>query len=1536
MLIVNKISINFGTISFLDSKISTFSITNIEETSVEVTDIILGNADFSVSDTSFVLNSGETKTITVTFSPSSISSYLTYLTIKNDLEDVVLELSGICVSAGIFVDRSSIDFGFVTVRTSKTENILVSNISTEDVVLLLVSVTTDNNVFSETLNNFKIEKGEALKIPVTFLPVSQISSTGKLIIHSNDNSLPILEVNLSGVGFLSPNMFSSTSYINFGNVQIGNLLTKTFKITNSGDINLTLSNIFTNNTLFSVTPKNAIILPGQFLLINVSFLPLGIVQQISKLLISSNDPEKPIFEISLEGKGLSPNIDLGQTSLEFNNSNINEIKQMGFNIGNNSDIDLIIQDIQVEGSSDFHINESLPFTIDSSKTVIVDFIPTSLGKKNAMLSIMSNDIEKHIVYVNVSGTGVNPNISIFPNTLDFFDVSVGQTMSLTVTILNSGQGQLVISNISSSNIFFSCNLNNLIINPGKSQNILIEFSPLIGGVQSTGVITFSNNDPDTPDIDLLVSGYGALPIINITESIIDFGSVVANNMKSKDVVINNTGRANLNLVISSNSSFFTTSITNLTVEKNSSQTFSIMFSPEFSINYSGEILLTSNDPNNPVKTLSVLGVGVVSPKINVNTKVLRFNDVEIGNTQVLDLIVYNQGSMMLNFTTSLKNPVNFSGHATFSSEPNSGSIPISSQSILSITFKPNDPSDLEGTLKIQSNDVSEPILNISLQGTGKQAILSWDKINTMSWVPNEIFTIATSMTGIIDPLISALDFTKQILDIIKIFIIDISDVMTILLEQIKKTIDDFINDLSATGLYVLYVLPGKPGITPYTYPQYFMSLPKSSFNIFDINNPSWFDSVKGGYSSFISKIVESFDDPADGRRPQFSDTSMVGAYVMMFDSGTIGPDDIAKFIRSIQKLMKIFRSPFKVAFEPPSNVSAFASNKLVRVTFTPSCSVLPKDYFIFRSKVQGGDVVSYEYNKKNFPCHDENGNPVKSYELIGVVNVRKQLADILGIDENNADSILGEAGYAAKELSSVFLNGDPFRFVYEDTDVVNDRSYYYVVAAGYTSLPSYKDYGQIKNVLSSDFDKKLVSAVDPDTLELIEIEINSKSVSETKILAIGSLSSEISAKPINASFEVLGGLARCRNFRCGFEEEAKDTYIIPSDVPDFFIISNTPVAGSVKIKVSRNGANFTASSYSYRVDYTPKIKENIKSYQATTSKIFIKSKYYFRSNDVLSITYKFKKDLKTTNKTEKVVLDQRQTFLTSKRPIDSSTIKITYNSVALPDSEVTVLNDKDGRVKVNRLPGTSLVVNYNFYSDFYQNDFLKCVKPEYSRYFFDVAKCDAGSTLCTGYDNANCYYNNGSECTNTEKSTRKVLTSQGFISEDISFKSFWDPISCQNGIMQQRCDGYSKTFPRYSPKVWPDWSSVRLSAIGLFPKIEEVMKIMQNLLDSLLAGIEKMSTAIVNFIDLLQKKIDSLRKLLESIRSFLVTIKEDFTIPDLYFLRVPYASGGNEYLKTSISNAENGPESDYNAYTAGVVLVYGTPGLGNALKLFFG
>ena len=1546
MLISNKTSIDFNTISYLDTKEETFILTNNGTTLIDV-NIVSNSLDFHLSDSIFVLGPSKSKEITVTFNPQTIAVYNKTLTVSGTYL-LIINLYGTSVSAGIYVDKNEIDFGDVSINSPKTQNIIVSNISEDYVNLIITSISSTNEFFSHVADDsYLIKRGEALQLKITFTPASNGLQTGQLLINSNDILLSPKIIELLGNGSSTPNIITSVSELNFGNVEIGAIKTNNFKITNIGVANLNVTRISSSDPVYYVTPSYGVITPNNFLDVAVSFSPIAKNYVLSKILIESNDPDTPSKYVNLQGIGISPTISVSPLVLDFNNATVGEEKTKSLLIQNSSQISLIISNITFT-NTEFYLEETFPITISSSKSIDVIFKPISLGTKEGIASIYSNDIDNPKIDIIVQGSGVHPDIVINPPSIDFGNSPVGLTKSSSFDITNLGLGTLTVSSITSSSPMFVVTESSLEIESRQVRNVSVLFTPTSGG-SKTGTLTLINNDPDSPDISLSMTGYGAFPSVQYytlnsygvkvySPESLSFESSVIGESKTKQVSIQNVGRVDLSVSITSTVYQFTIDSTDIIVTSESIQNITISFMTNSIGDFTGSIDFTTNDPDNSTFSIDVSGSGVSSPKIEVSPATLLFSDVPVGGSQSLDLTVSNEGTQILDFTTSVSNPLRLGTPQFFTVIPTSGHVDVDGSTTLSVSFRPTDLESLSGSLKILSNDVTRSEVNVPLEGTVIPATLAWVNINTEQWIPKSIYTIATTLTQVIDPLIAALGLTTQVLNVVKLFIIDLSDPMKILFDQIKKTIDDFITDLSASGLYAIYIMPGQLGVNPFSYPQYFRELPKEQFNIFDVNNPSWFDCVKGGFSSFVSKLTQSFDDPADGNRPQFSDNAMVGGYVMLFDSGTVGPDDVAKFIRSIQKLMKLFRSPFKVAFEPPSNVSCFAGNQTVRVTFTPSVSVLPKEYFIFRSETQGGDFVYYNYEGKDYPYHDENGNPIRSYKLIGVTNVIKQLADIMGVKEENAETKLKEVGYGAKELSKVFLNGDPVRFVYEDTSVENDKTYYYVVAAGYTSpgnntIPT--------DIQSSDFDKKLVNTVDPETSKIVQSEENPRPVSDTKIMAMGSLSAEVSAMPINSTIETKGGLFRCRNFRCGFDREKEDKITIEGvEVPDFITISNSPIFGSVRVKVTRGTNTFTANSSSYRIDYTSKKKEDdvVRTYEGVPCKIFIKSRYYFKVDDILEITYKVKMYLNKKRQNDLVTLDSNQTFLTTKKPIDSTEIEIRkQDGTLIPSSQVMVLNDKDGRVKVSGMSaGIKLVANYDYFSDFSDHDYFKCVRSEYSRYFFDIEKCDAGTTLCTGYDNANCYYNNGTGCTNTEKSQRSVFTRQaGIEPEDIAFNKFWDPISCQNGMMQQRCDGYSKTYPRYAPKVWPDWSSVKLSAIGLFPKIEEIMKIMQQMLDSLLAGTEKMSSAIANFIDLLQKKIDSLTNLLQTIKSFLVVLTEDFVLPDLYFLRIPYGRGGNEYLKTSIEHATNGPEKEPTAYTAGAMFVYGNPGLGDALKLFF-
>ena len=1622
---IDKSSIDFGIISVNDITNSAIVITNTGNVDLVVLSISIDNPVFSVTSTAFTVKALSSYHLNVSFKPITTLTYtgLMHIISNSSLDTIIINLLGKSESAAINVNKSSINFGIVTINDSKTQNVLVSNISSSDIDLLITNVTTTNQRFKETIEQTRIHKGDVLQIPIIFTPNIANAQTGQLKITSNDVVLPVFSVDLFGQGLVAPNIRTSTNSISFGGVALGKTLTKTFQISNVGVDVLNIVSILSDNFDFTIVCNSLRLDPGAKTDVNVTFEPSNIIAVSSNLIIKSNDPDTPQSIVILQGIGLSSDIEVPSV-LNFNNVSVKDTKKIKFTVINKAAVDLVIQNFIIEDPL-FTINQQFPVVVSKSKDFEVSFSPTKIGAVVASLQVVSNDFVKHNVFMVLQGSGVWPKISVTPMLLDFNDVAINQSKTTSVEIKNLGLGRLIINSITSSSSF-STSVNSLIIDPQQTGSINVIFSPTSKG-QIEGSVDFINNSGSTPDIKLKTTGFGAYPIASIVPQTLSFGNVTINTTKQLSITISNSGKVNLVVTIASSSPQYVVSQTSINVSEQ--QTISVTFKPLNPINYPCTITIRTNDPEKPITSIVVTGAGILSPKISVTPSSLSFGALEVNkNKKDLTTTIFNKGTLALqyqayiailhvtdevllilstghrsDFTTDkspvkigsssitffrpnvdqsgiitvktitlsegidyslnyetgdihlfealnrgdydvkasyswLQKPIVVLNPSPFSTEATSGTVGINSQTNIVVQFKPTEIKVSEGILRITSNDLNESVIDVALFGTGIAAIMRWETINTKDWLSDTLLSISKSITTVVDPLISALDLTTQILNIVKMFIINIPDVMKVLLETIKKLIDDFIKSLDASGVYLLFILPGKPGITPAKYPQYFRDLPKQNYNIFDPNKPTWFDSVKGGYSSFVAKVCDSMDDPGDGSRPQFPSESMVGAYILMFDSGKLNQDAIAKFISQIQKLMKLFRSPFKVAFDPPSNITAFASSDKVKITFTPGVSLLPKNYFVFRSEIQGGAIPTFfdATTGESLVCIDENSKTIREWDLVGSVDVKAEFAKLVSQNIIEATSMLDEVSYSATEASKKFLANDPLRFVYEDTGLTKGKTYYYVVTAGYSSI-----LGAKTGTKTSDFEKQYCMK------QGVKIQVPGfpKPSSKTGIIALGSLSAEISAKPVDV-IEVAGGLARCRNLRCNFEEQKTEKFkydqaLIVTDESNkqqkYVVLSNAPIPGSVVVKIKR-GTTFTAKKTSYRVNATSK------------QVFFTEPNYYanlgltpyssYKSGDEVIITYQHRKDL-TPSPVFKETKSLRSDFscITSNHPLVEGTVKATEKIDGVERKLAVIeLNSKDGVINIKGALGKSVNLEYQYYLGFSDEQFFKCQKPEYNRYFFSNQTCNSGSTLCPGYDNANCYFNVGSgsnPCSNTGVSLRIDYTN-GTEPENIPFAKFYDAITCQNSMMQQRCDGYSKCSPRYAQKVWPDWSSVTLSVLDLFPQIGEVIIIMDNLISSLLSGIEKMDTAIVNFIDMILKKIEALKQFIVTINSYLQSLLTDFNIPDLYFLNIPYANGGNDYIKSSLRNSKNGPVQDPTAYTAGVVIAYGTPSIAGALKLIFG
>jgi len=102
-----------------------------------------------------------------------------------------------------------------------------------------------------------------------------------------------------------------------------------------------------------------------------------------------------------------------------------------------------------------------------------------------------------------------PGIELSATVLDFGLVSVGQSRDLALAVINTGSATLTINSIASNNARFT------VVSPatpftiaaGARQTVTVRFSPSAAGPQ-TGALSISSNDPNRPNIGVLLAGNG--------------------------------------------------------------------------------------------------------------------------------------------------------------------------------------------------------------------------------------------------------------------------------------------------------------------------------------------------------------------------------------------------------------------------------------------------------------------------------------------------------------------------------------------------------------------------------------------------------------------------------------------------------------------------------------------------------------------------------------------------------------------------------------------------------------------------------------------------------------------------------------------------------------------------------------------------------------------------------------------------------------------------------------------------------------------
>lgn len=233
----------------------------------------------------------------------------------------------------------------------------------------------------------------------------------------NSLSLPLMGV---GVGMPIPDIGASITSHDFGDIEIGSASEKqTIRIFNSGDGDLNIGEVKLEGNdagdfgLFDNSCTNNIISPSQFCSVKAWFAPQAESEKTAIISIASDDPDTPIFEISLTGKGIVPPVpDIKVEPISLGLGEIQVSRASPYKnliIKNTGEAPLQVGQITLEGSDFEYLSDDCSnMNVSPSQHCSMDirFKPQSVGTKTGTLSIPSDDPDTPTLDVPLTGIGV--------------------------------------------------------------------------------------------------------------------------------------------------------------------------------------------------------------------------------------------------------------------------------------------------------------------------------------------------------------------------------------------------------------------------------------------------------------------------------------------------------------------------------------------------------------------------------------------------------------------------------------------------------------------------------------------------------------------------------------------------------------------------------------------------------------------------------------------------------------------------------------------------------------------------------------------------------------------------------------------------------------------------------------------------------------------------------------------------------------------------------------------------------------------------
>ena len=351
---------------------------------------------------------------------------------------------------------STYNFGTIATGTNLDVTFTVQNTGQSSLSFLTARTIVGGPTYSDSpqpMVTGALSSGSTRTFIIRFAPTAVGTFTGSVTIPNGDSSggeAPYV-INFTGVGATpSPeiNIQGAGNNINPGNTPVGfdntlfagqNVSTtsaaKSYDIQSLGNIPLLLTGVSPYVTLGGANPGDftVTVAPLQSIpqstssAFSITFTPTAGGTRTATVTVGSNDVSEPTYTFNIEGTGLAPEIEVYGNGISIingsspasstNNTDFGTVNittgtvVRTFTVFNTGALSLTLAAATITGADagSFSITTAptSPLASNTSTTLVITFDPSTIGVKNALVTIPNNDANENPYTFAILGNGVN-------------------------------------------------------------------------------------------------------------------------------------------------------------------------------------------------------------------------------------------------------------------------------------------------------------------------------------------------------------------------------------------------------------------------------------------------------------------------------------------------------------------------------------------------------------------------------------------------------------------------------------------------------------------------------------------------------------------------------------------------------------------------------------------------------------------------------------------------------------------------------------------------------------------------------------------------------------------------------------------------------------------------------------------------------------------------------------------------------------------------------------------------------------------------